>query len=181
MTLRVAEHMAALNVPAALVPAVMALATQAHIDTAPPLYADDWLGVVSHVQQMSRETVEDYVAAVVAAGPVTCGIGAGGSEMTATRLVPYGMLLFISFVVRITGQSETTPTIRFVSPTDDTYLSGPVLLKVAIDGQAGPSLIEDVTFFADGRQVCVARGPSPQCGWMQEKSSKRMCFAPSAV
>jgi hypothetical protein len=70
LTLRVAEHMAALKLPAALVPAVLAFATQAYLDTAPPLYADDWLGIVGHVQQMSRETVEDYVSAVVAAGPV---------------------------------------------------------------------------------------------------------------
>jgi VWFA-related protein len=44
-------------------------------------------------------------------------------------------------------------------------LSGPVLLKVVIEGEAGPSLVEDVTFFADGRQVCVAPGASPQCSW----------------
>ena len=69
VTLRVAEHMAALKVPVALVPAVLAIATQTHIDTAPPLYPDDWLGVVGHVQQLSREAIEDYVA-VVAAGPV---------------------------------------------------------------------------------------------------------------
>jgi len=63
------------------------------------------------------------------------------------------------------GQSQSALSLRFVSPTDDTYLSGPVLLKVVIDGEAGPSLVEDVTFFADGRQVCVARGDNPQCGW----------------
>ena len=44
-------------------------------------------------------------------------------------------------------------------------MSGPVLLKVTIEGEAGPSLVEDVTFFADGRQVCVAPGTRPQCGW----------------
>ena len=44
-------------------------------------------------------------------------------------------------------------------------MSGPVLLKVVIGGEAGPSLAEDVTFFADGRQVCVVPSTSPQCGW----------------
>ncbi len=63
------------------------------------------------------------------------------------------------------GQTQSALTLRFVSPTDDTYVSGPVLLKVVIDGEAGPSLVEDVTFFADGRQVCVVPAASPQCGW----------------
>jgi VWFA-related protein len=63
------------------------------------------------------------------------------------------------------GQSQSAPTLRFVSPTDDTYLSGPVLLKVVIEGEAGPSLVEDVTFFANGREVCVAPAATPQCSW----------------
>jgi Ca-activated chloride channel family protein len=56
-------------------------------------------------------------------------------------------------------------TLKFVSPTDAAYVSGGMLLKVVIEGQAAPSLIEDVTFFADGKQVCVAPGTSPQCDW----------------
>jgi hypothetical protein len=70
LTLRVAEHLAALRVPVALFPGVMAMATQDFIDGAPPLYDDDWLGIVGYAGQVSRETVEDYVAALVAAGPV---------------------------------------------------------------------------------------------------------------
>ena len=70
LTLRVAEHLAALRVPVALFPGVMAMATQDFIDGAPPMYDDDWLGIVGYTHQVSRETVEDYVAALVAAGPV---------------------------------------------------------------------------------------------------------------
>jgi Ca-activated chloride channel homolog len=57
------------------------------------------------------------------------------------------------------------PTIRFISPTADTYLSGPVLLRIAIEP---PSLIPqvlDVTFYADGRQVCVVEAARPECAW----------------
>ena len=75
----------------------------------------------------------------------------------ATSLFTLGLLLH--------GHTQSAPTLRFVSPTDETYVSGPVLLKVTIDGEAGPSLVEDVTFFADGRQVCVVPGTRPQCGW----------------
>jgi len=70
LTLRVAEHMAAMKVPVALFPGVMTMATQDFIDGAPPIYDDDWLGIVGYAGQVSRETVQDYVAALVAAGPV---------------------------------------------------------------------------------------------------------------
>lgn len=72
--------------------------------------------------------------------------------------------LFILVAVS-TGRAQSPPTLRFVSPTGDAYLSGPALLKVVIDGEAGPAVVEDVTFFADGRQVCVAPGTRPQCDW----------------
>jgi len=70
LTLRVAEHLAALKVPVALFPGVMAMAMQDFIDSAPPLFDDDWLGIVGYAGQVSRDTVQDYVAALVAAGPV---------------------------------------------------------------------------------------------------------------
>ena len=41
-----------------------------YIDGAPPIFEDDWLGLVGHARLVSRESVEDYVAAAVAAGPV---------------------------------------------------------------------------------------------------------------
>jgi hypothetical protein len=70
LTLRVAEHLAALKVPVALFPGVMAMAMQDFIDSAPPLFDDDWLGIVGYAGQVSRDTVQDYVAALIAAGPV---------------------------------------------------------------------------------------------------------------
>jgi hypothetical protein len=70
LTLRVAEHLTALKVPVALFPGVLAMATQDFIDNAKALYEDDWQGVVGHADHLSREMIEDYVAAVVAAGPV---------------------------------------------------------------------------------------------------------------
>jgi len=70
LTLRVAEHMASLRVPVALFPGVLAMATQDFIDGAAPIYDDDWLGIVGYASHVSRETVQDYVAALVAAGPV---------------------------------------------------------------------------------------------------------------
>jgi hypothetical protein len=70
LILRVAEHLAGLRVPAGVATAVLAMAAQDYIDDAPPIFDDDWLGLVGHAQHLSRESVEDYVAAAVAAGPV---------------------------------------------------------------------------------------------------------------
>jgi VWFA-related protein len=56
-------------------------------------------------------------------------------------------------------------SIRWVSPTADTYLSGPVLLRVIFAGDGGGSRVEDVTFYADGKQVCVAPGAKAECSW----------------
>jgi VWFA-related protein len=80
-----------------------------------------------------------------------------------TRRVALPML--VGLMAASAGHSQSAPALRFVSPTDETYLNGPVLLRVVIDGEAGPSLVENVTFFADGRQVCVAPGSRPQCEW----------------
>ena len=65
----------------------------------------------------------------------------------------------------LSGQAQSAPTMRFASPTEETYASGLVVLRVVVDGDSAASLIEDVTFFADGRQVCVVPGTSPQCRW----------------
>jgi VWFA-related protein len=61
--------------------------------------------------------------------------------------------------------ASQAPTIRFVSPTAETYLSGPVLLKVAIEPPTAVNQIADIAFFADGRQVCVTTAARPECGW----------------
>ncbi len=64
----------------------------------------------------------------------------------------------------VLGGAQSSPTLRFASPTAETYLTGAVTLRVDLDGVALGAL-EDVTFFADGRQICVAPGTRPQCEW----------------
>jgi VWFA-related protein len=61
--------------------------------------------------------------------------------------------------------SAQEPTLRFMSPTAETYLSGAVLLKVVIEPAGAESQIADITFFADGRQVCVTPANRPECSW----------------
>jgi hypothetical protein len=70
LNLHVAMLLADLRVPAALFPGVMALATQDYIDGAALVHDDDWVGWAGGAAAMSRERMEDYVAAVVANGPI---------------------------------------------------------------------------------------------------------------
>jgi len=73
--------------------------------------------------------------------------------------------LLLSFASVIALRTQTTATLRFVSPPPGAYVTGPVVLRVAFEGEGGATAIEDVTFFADGKQICVAPGSRMQCEW----------------
>ncbi len=55
--------------------------------------------------------------------------------------------------------------LRIVSPGEGTYVSGPVLLRALIDPLSSTSSVVSLTFFADGRQVCVLEQPPFECAW----------------
>jgi Ca-activated chloride channel family protein len=54
------------------------------------------------------------------------------------------------------------PEVRIVSPNADDYLSGVVELKAEV---VPVEVVQDVIFFADARQVCVASAPPFRCDW----------------
>jgi Ca-activated chloride channel family protein len=56
----------------------------------------------------------------------------------------------------------STPQITIVSPENDSFVSGPTLLRARIDP---PEAATGVTFFADGRQVCSIPRPPFECEW----------------
>jgi hypothetical protein len=68
--LHVALLLRELQLPAATAKAVLTGAVQDFIDEARPTDANDWLGLVRAAQNLSREKVEDYVAAATAYGPL---------------------------------------------------------------------------------------------------------------
>ena len=70
LTINVALRLQELGLPAALIPAVLREAVQDYIDTARPLYPDDWLSFERAAQSMTRQQIEDYVAALTASGPL---------------------------------------------------------------------------------------------------------------
>ncbi len=76
-------------------------------------------------------------------------------------LVTAWLVLFVSSW-RVAAQEGT---IRFISPAADTYLSGPVLLRVTFEPPSLAREVLDLTFYADGRQVCVAEAARPECAW----------------
>jgi Ca-activated chloride channel homolog len=69
----------------------------------------------------------------------------------------------IALSVQLSGQSPESDTqLKILSPGDDAYVTGPTLLRARVDPE---STVAAVSFFVDGRQVCVlAKGPF-ECEW----------------
>jgi len=68
LNLRVAQISAELKVPAALARGILAAATQEYIDELQPSDFDDWMTFIRLARSLTRERVEDYVAALTADG-----------------------------------------------------------------------------------------------------------------
>jgi VWFA-related protein len=77
----------------------------------------------------------------------------------------FSVALLLSLIADAELRAQTTQTLRFISPPAGAYITGPVLLKVGFDGDGGGSAIDEVTFFADGKQVCVVPGSRMECEW----------------
>jgi Ca-activated chloride channel homolog len=65
-------------------------------------------------------------------------------------------------VVTLQQAPEGGAQIKILSPTADAYLSGPTLLRARIEP---PTAASAVSFFVDGRQVCVLTTPPYECDW----------------
>jgi VWFA-related protein len=57
---------------------------------------------------------------------------------------------------------DTAPQLKILSPAADAYVSGPTLLRARVDP---PDTVQNVTFFVDGRQLCVLMRPPFDCDW----------------
>jgi hypothetical protein len=68
LKLRLAELTAELGVPSRLIRDVMASALQDYLDDVRPAYPEDWPALLARFEQVTRGRVEDYVAALTAAG-----------------------------------------------------------------------------------------------------------------
>ena len=68
LSLLVAEVLAEHGLPVALVPSIMAAATQDVIDGLRPSFEDDWLGMVAQIQRLVPQRADDYVNSVITGG-----------------------------------------------------------------------------------------------------------------
>jgi hypothetical protein len=68
LNLRVAVVLHTLKLPAAMAKAVLSAALQDYVDEVQPSHPDDWLALARSAQRVSRERIEDYVAAAAIPG-----------------------------------------------------------------------------------------------------------------
>jgi Ca-activated chloride channel homolog len=58
---------------------------------------------------------------------------------------------------------KAAPAVRILTPTAGTYVSGSVMITAAVEPAEAPA--RRMTFFADGRQICVVEAAPFQCEW----------------
>jgi len=63
-----AEALARLGLPARLMPAVLAFATQDVLDSSRPAYLDDWAALAAAVRSLPESRIADHAAALTAGG-----------------------------------------------------------------------------------------------------------------
>jgi Ca-activated chloride channel homolog len=83
------------------------------------------------------------------------------------RRHPLWCTTIVGVSIAITGDVQPlrsqTPPLQITSPEADSYVSGPTVLRVAIEPSASPAT--RVIFFADGQQICAVTAPPFECAW----------------
>jgi Ca-activated chloride channel homolog len=75
------------------------------------------------------------------------------------------LLLAGTSAIRLQAQRtpvDSLPSAKLTSPEPDTYATGVIMLRGVADET---SLIKNVTFFVDGRQVCIVTQSPFECEW----------------
>jgi Ca-activated chloride channel family protein len=72
------------------------------------------------------------------------------------------LLTVVGVALIASAQTSDAPQLRILLPVDDSYLSGPTVLRAEIDP---PEAASGVTFFVDGRQVCALTQAPFECDW----------------
>jgi Ca-activated chloride channel homolog len=85
--------------------------------------------------------------------------------MMPTRML--GAVVWAALSAALVAQTPSAPArpfevfeIRY--PEAESYLAGPVVLRAVVEP---PSAAAKLTFFVDGREVCVVDGPPFECDW----------------
>jgi VWFA-related protein len=79
------------------------------------------------------------------------------ASVTGAAVAAFGLALMVS-----AQAPDSAPQLKILSPGEDSYVSGPTLLRASIvPAEAASSM----TFFVDGRQVCALTRPPFECEW----------------
>ena len=81
--------------------------------------------------------------------------------MLSTRLIVLAALL----AAVVAGASAQEARLRIASPTEATYLAGNVRFQAIVEPASAARDVTQVTFFADGTQVCAVTSAPFECDW----------------
>jgi len=73
-----------------------------------------------------------------------------------------GAAIFVLTLFVSAQTPDSGPQLKILSPGEESYVSGPTLLRASIEPADGAA---SVTFFVDGRQVCALTRPPFECEW----------------
>ena len=82
--------------------------------------------------------------------------------MTRAWLAALGAAAIAWTMAASAGQG---PAIKITSPGEETVVSGPIRLEVAVDPGEALTTVESVTFTVDGRLACTVERPPFGCTW----------------
>jgi Ca-activated chloride channel family protein len=84
--------------------------------------------------------------------------------MMVNRAVAVGLLGIVVVTAHPRAQrtAEGGMTVRILSPADDSYVSGPTVVRAQVDP---PNAAVGVSFYVDGRQICRVTTAPYECDW----------------
>ena len=83
--------------------------------------------------------------------------------------------VFCALIAAITLHAQKPGVLRFTSPPPNGLVTGLVSIFVEYEGEGGSSAIADVTFFADGQEICAA-ALRLRCDWDAGRGVKAHAF-----
>lgn len=78
------------------------------------------------------------------------------------RAMAIGMLGLVTIGAQPRAQTPAAFSVRILSPADDSYVSGPTVIRASVDPADAPV---GLSFYVDGRQVCRVTTRPYDCDW----------------
>jgi VWFA-related protein len=143
LQLTLAVRLAALDLPAVLVPDLMSSATFELVNLAEPRYVDDYDALTEHIRGIDAEAMERYLGALTTAGPLRRDTSPGRTTHSTAR-IPGG------------------PTLTIREPADGAPALGTT--TIAVELAPAPAGVT-VSMTVDGRELCRLDRAPWTCTW----------------